>query len=147
MGNNEIEMVCELKIDGLAVSLVYEDGMLVRGATRGDGLIGEDVTSNLKTIKSIPLVLSGSRSGVIEVRGEVYMPRSRFHLLNEERAINGQKPFANPRNCAAGSLRQLDPSVTAERPLDIFIYGLGYINNGVSFEDHWSNDLQMILRY
>ncbi len=138
LGNNEIEMVCELKIDGLAVSLVYEDGMLVRGATRGDGLIGEDVTSNLKTIKSIPLVLSGSRSGVIEVRGEVYMPRSRFHLLNEERAINGQKPFANPRNCAAGSLRQLDPSVTAERPLDIFIYGLGYINNGVSFEDHWS---------
>ena len=138
LGNNEIEMVCELKIDGLAVSLVYEDGMLVRGATRGDGLIGEDVTSNLKTIKSIPLVLSGSRSGVIEVRGEVYMPRSRFHLLNEERAINGQKPFANPRNCAAGSLRQLDPSVTAERPLDIFIYGLGYIDNGVSFEDHWS---------
>lgn len=138
LGNNEIEMVCELKIDGLAVSLVYEDGILVRGATRGDGLIGEDVTSNLKTIKSIPLVLSGSRSGFIEVRGEVYMPRSRFHLLNEERAINGQKPFANPRNCAAGSLRQLDPSVTAERPLDIFIYGLGYINNGVSFEDHWS---------
>ena len=138
LGDSEMEMVCELKIDGLAVSLIYEDGIFVRGATRGNGVVGEDVTMNLKTIKSIPMALSGVRPGVIEVRGEVYMPRSSFRVLNEERLRNGQKPFANPRNCAAGSLRQLDPNITAERPLDIFIYGLGYIQDGVSFQDHWS---------
>ena len=112
--------------------------MCIRDSTRGNGVVGEDVTMNLKTIKSIPRALSGARPGVIEVRGEVYMPRSSFRVLNEERLRNGQKPFANPRNCAAGSLRQLDPNITAERPLDIFIYGLGYIQDGISFQDHWS---------
>ena len=119
-------MVCELKIDGLAVALTYEDGRLARGATRGDGIHGEDVTSNLRTIKSIPLLVRGnSIPSRFEVRGEVYFPKSGFLKLNEERVAHGEAPYANPRNTAAGSLRQLDPRITATRPLDIFVYALG----------------------
>ncbi|MBI4277891.1 MAG: NAD-dependent DNA ligase LigA [Armatimonadetes bacterium] len=119
--------VCELKIDGAAVSLTYEGGVLVRGATRGDGTTGEDVTANLKTIRSIPLRLRVEHPpALVEVRGEVYLPRSRLDEVNRERQARGEPLFANPRNAAAGSLRQLDPKVTASRPLDIFVYGIGH---------------------
>ena len=132
-------MVCELKIDGLAVALTYEDGRLVRGATRGDGLHGEDVTSNLRTIKSIPLLVRGnSIPSRFEVRGEVYFPKSGFLKLNEERVAQGEAPYANPRNTAAGSLRQLDPRITATRPLDIFVYALGYAEDSVVPDSHWA---------
>ena len=117
---NDVELVSELKIDGLAVSLTYEKGIFVRGLTRGDGVIGEDITNNLKTVKSIPLKLFEPVD--IEVRGEIYMPVDSFNKLNEKQIENNQKPFANPRNAAAGSIRQLDPSVTSKRDLSIWIY-------------------------
>jgi DNA ligase (NAD+) len=120
----------EPKIDGLAISLVYEDGLFVRGATRGDGEIGEDVTQNLRTIAAIPLRIdppSGGRGTprLVEVRGEVYLPRSAFAKLNEQRAEAGEPTFANPRNSAAGSIRQLDPAIAAARPLSMWCYGIG----------------------
>jgi DNA ligase (NAD+) len=124
---NTIEYVVELKFDGLAVSLTYEDGKLLRGATRGDGVQGEDVTANLKTIRSIPLKISSPRK--IEVRGEVYMPRKEFQRLNALREEAGESPFANPRNAAAGALRVLDPAVTDSRKLDVFIYSVGFLGN------------------
>ena len=114
--------VCELKIDGLSVSLLYENGKLVRGATRGNGVIGEDITHNVKTIKSIPLTIKEKRN--IEVRGEIYMPKKSFNLLNEEREKKGESLFANPRNAAAGSVRQLDSKIAAKRNLSTFIYHL-----------------------
>lgn len=123
----EIEYVVEKKIDGLSVSLEYENGMFIRGSTRGDGIEGEDVTANLKTIKSIPLRLSlpeGSELPFLEVRGEVFMSKKDFLELNEKQEAMDQKTFANPRNAAAGSLRQLDPSVTASRRLDIFVFNI-----------------------
>ncbi len=122
----EMDFVCELKLDGLAVALTYTDGRFTTGATRGDGYRGEDITQNLKTIKSIPLTVPKGAPRKFEVRGEVYLPKSGFERLNRERAEEGQPLFANPRNAAAGSVRQLDPRVTAKRPLDIYIYGLGY---------------------
>ncbi|MDP6102059.1 MAG: NAD-dependent DNA ligase LigA [Dehalococcoidia bacterium] len=131
------DMVCELKMDGLAVALTYENGMLVHGATRGDGLHGEDVTQNLRTIRSIPLSIPGKSPERFEVRGEVYFPRSLFAKLNEQRVGEGLPPFANPRNSAAGSLRQLDPRNTAQRPLDIIIYGLGYAQGIPMPDNHW----------
>jgi len=121
-----VDYVVEMKIDGLAVSLVYEDGLFRRGATRGDGEVGEDITANLKTIRSIPLRLLQPAPPVLEVRGEVFMPKEAFARLNEARDAAGEPPFANPRNAAAGSVRQLDPRVTAGRKLDIFIYGVGF---------------------
>ncbi|MFT4414604.1 NAD-dependent DNA ligase LigA [Fredinandcohnia humi] len=121
VGEN-VSYVCELKIDGLAVSLRYEQGVFVQGATRGDGTIGEDITVNLKTIRSIPLRLKDAVD--IEVRGEVYMPRKSFEKLNEARLVSEEEPFANPRNAAAGSLRQLDPKIAASRNLDIFVYSI-----------------------
>ena len=134
---SEFEMVCELKYDGLAVSLTYENGLFVRGATRGNGLVGDDVTQNLRTIKSIPLrVLGGGAPRVLEVRGEVYFPRSKFQRFNEERVEQGLVTYATPRNTAAGSLRQLDPRKTAERPLDIFIYGVGHADEKIP-DNHW----------
>ena len=127
----EFDMVCELKFDGLAVSLTYQNGVLTRGATRGNGLVGEDVTSNLRTIKSIPLRLSGaSAPDLLEVRGEVIFPKSRFEEFNRLREAQGLPTYVNPRNTASGSLRQLDPRLTAERPLDIFIYSVGYHEAG-----------------
>nr|WP_026678354.1 NAD-dependent DNA ligase LigA [Fictibacillus gelatini] len=120
---NHVSYVAELKIDGLAVSLTYEDGRFVRGATRGDGTTGEDITSNLRTIRSIPLKLNRPLS--LEVRGEAFMPKRSFQSLNEHRKQEGQELFANPRNAAAGSLRQLDPKIAATRNLDIFLYGIG----------------------
>ncbi|MCY8519166.1 NAD-dependent DNA ligase LigA [Bacillus atrophaeus] len=116
----------ELKIDGLAVSLRYEDGYFVRGATRGDGTTGEDITENLKTIRNIPLKMKRSLS--IEVRGEAYMPKRSFEALNEERLKKEEEPFANPRNAAAGSLRQLDPKIAAKRNLDIFVYSIAELD-------------------
>ncbi len=122
----DMDFVCELKLDGLAVALTYTDGRLTTGATRGDGYHGEDITQNLRTIKSIPLTVPKDAPRKFEVRGEVYLSRSGFEKLNKERAEEGQSLFANPRNAAAGSVRQLDPRVTAKRPLDIYIYSLGY---------------------
>lgn len=119
---NDFSYVCELKIDGLAISLLYEDGYLVRGATRGDGTIGEDITENLKTIRSIPLRVK--EPVTMEVRGEAFMPRKSFEKLNEAKIQNEELPFANPRNAAAGSLRQLDPKIAAKRNLDIFVYAM-----------------------
>lgn len=122
----EIEYCCEPKLDGLAVSLVYEDGYLVRGATRGDGSKGEDITTNVRTIRNIPLKLRGDDwPKVLEVRGEVYMSKAGFDALNERARNEGSKTFANPRNAAAGSLRQLDSSITARRPLEFCCYGIG----------------------
>jgi DNA ligase (NAD+) len=121
------EYNCELKIDGLAISLRYENGRLVQGSTRGNGQIGEDITRNLKTVKSIPQKLT--RPINIEVRGECYMPKSSFVSLNEQRQNNGQEPFANPRNAAAGSLRQLNPKVTAHRKLSTFMYNVADIDD------------------
>ena len=123
-----VEYVAELKIDGIAVSLSYEEGRLVRGATRGDGEQGEDVTQNLRTIASVPLRLRQPLT--IDVRGEVFMAIEDFEALNRRRAAEGQPLFANPRNSSAGSLRQLDPRVTAERPLDIYCYAIGYLGEG-----------------
>jgi DNA ligase (NAD+) len=122
----ELRFVSEPKIDGLAISLTYRDGAFVRGATRGDGVIGEDVTRNLRTIEAIPDRFDDAPE-LVEVRGEVYMPRAAFAELNERRAAAGEATFANPRNSAAGALRQLDPGVTAQRPLSIWCYGLGAI--------------------
>lgn len=123
--DNAVEYACELKFDGLAMSLRYEDGKLVQAATRGDGETGEDVTANVRTIKAIPLKLRGKAPGVLEVRGEVFMYRADFDRLNARQAEAGEKTFVNPRNAAAGSLRQLDPRITAKRPLSFFAYGLG----------------------
>ena len=126
LGLHDIEYSCELKFDGLAISLLYENGFLVRAATRGDGSVGENVTDNVKTISAIPHQLKGTNIPQrIEVRGEVFMTHEDFRLLNEEQKKNGLREFANPRNAAAGSLRQLDPKITAQRSLSFFTYGLG----------------------
>ncbi|WLR51107.1 NAD-dependent DNA ligase LigA [Bacillus tianshenii] len=130
---DDFSYICELKIDGLAVSLLYEDGLFVRGATRGDGETGEDITSNLRTIPTIPLKLKDKVK--LEVRGEAFMPKKSFEHLNELKEKNNEEPFANPRNAAAGSLRQLDPKVAAKRHLDIFVYGIGEIG-GVEIDSH-----------
>jgi DNA ligase (NAD+) len=125
---SQFSYTTEPKIDGLAISLTYEDGVLVRGATRGDGRVGEDVTQNLRTIGSVPLGIPDA-PGLVEVRGEVYLPIAAFKALNERRAEAGEPTFANPRNSAAGSIRQLDPSLAAERPLSTWVYGIGAAPN------------------
>ncbi len=132
-----LDFVCELKMDGLAVALTYVDWTLVTGATRGDGWRGEDVTQNLKTIRSIPLRVPREAPPRFEVRGEVYLSKEGFKKVNEEREREGQPLFANPRNAAAGSLRQLDSRVTARRPLDIYLYGLGYAEGKEPPPTHW----------
>ena len=135
--SEEVEYAAEPKLDGLAVSILYEDGSLVRGATRGDGRTGEDVTHNIKTIHAIPLRLTGSdHPPLLEVRGEVIMPRAGFDALNARARGKGEKEFVNPRNAAAGSLRQLDPGITAQRPLDIYFYGIGEISAGHAAPTH-----------
>lgn len=123
---SEFSYTTEPKIDGLAITLTYEDGVLVRGATRGDGRVGEDVTQNLRTIREVPLRIKDAPE-LIEVRGEVYLPIAAFKALNERRAEAGEPTFANPRNSAAGSIRQLDPALAAERPLSTWIYGIGAV--------------------
>jgi DNA ligase (NAD+) len=135
LGADKVEYVVELKIDGLAVNLIYEDGKLVRAATRGDGQYGEDVTANVRTIRAVPLVLHGEYPRRIEVRGEIYLPRREFERINRSREAAEEPLFANPRNAAAGSLRQLDPRVTAERALDIFVYGVG-VREGAELATH-----------
>ena len=137
VGGQRFDLVCELKMDGLAVALTYVNGLLVSGATRGDGFRGEDITQNLKTIRSIPLSVPKDAPPRFEVRGEVFLPRAGFKKLNEERARANQPLFANPRNAAAGSVRQLDPRITAQRPLDIYIYGLGYAEGKALPDNHW----------
>jgi len=134
-----LEYVCEPKLDGLAVELVYTNGTLTAGATRGDGFVGENVTQNIKTVKSIPLKLLPHKNVIpnrLEVRGEVILGIKEFEQLNRSREENGESAFANPRNAAAGSLRQLDSKITASRPLDMFCYGLGQVT-GLTFTTHW----------
>ncbi len=126
----------EPKLDGLAVSLRYEGGVLVQAATRGDGQTGEDITANVRTIRVVPLRLSGEPPAQVEIRGEVYMPRAGFVEMNERALANGEKVFANPRNAAAGSLRVLDPRITARRPLAMYAYALGVLRGGPDFAEH-----------
>ncbi|MGI6367263.1 MAG: NAD-dependent DNA ligase LigA [Anaerolineae bacterium] len=134
--------VAEPKIDGLAIALTYEQGQLVRGATRGDGTVGEDVTANVRTVRNVPLRIPVGRSAdihapsLIEVRGEIYMPRDLFERMNSERLAQGLEPFANPRNAAAGSLRQLDPQITASRPLRLYAYSIGHVE-GAPVASQW----------
>ena len=131
--------VVEPKIDGLGVALLYERGVLVRGATRGDGRVGENITQNLRAIKTVPLRLRGSLAQLarLEVRGEVYMAKQAFAALNRQLEEEGQTPFANPRNAAAGSLRLLDPRLSARRPLEIFVYALSYAEPEFPYASHW----------
>jgi DNA ligase (NAD+) len=137
LGGRQPDLVCELKMDGLAVALTYVNGLLEVGATRGDGFRGENITQNLRTINSIPLSVPKDAPPRFEVRGEVYLSRAGFKKLNEERAKEDLPLFANPRNAAAGSVRQLDPRITAQRPLDIFIYGLGWAEGKPVPDTHW----------
>lgn len=134
--SQSVEYCCELKLDGLAVSLLYENGRFIRAATRGDGTTGEDITTNVKTIRTIPLVLKGENIPTrLEVRGEVFMTHKGFAKLNSDAEKRNERTFANPRNAAAGSLRQLDPKITAKRPLSFFCYGVG-INEGATLPDN-----------
>ena len=126
--DKQIDYFCEPKMDGAAVSLIYEKGILIKGVTRGDGALGEDITSNIRTIRSIPLTLKETENSfpaLLEVRGEVFIKKPDFDALNLKAKKNGEKVFANPRNAAAGSLRQLDPAITSARPLAFFAHGIG----------------------
>ena len=141
-GRKEVDYVCELKLDGMSLALIYEDGKLVRGTTRGDGTVGEDVTLNVRTVRSVPLSISKEKlkkAGIppnFEVRGELLMPTAAFKKVNEERERNGLPTFANPRNFTAGTVRQLDANITAERRMDYFPYIL--LENGRTYFDrHW----------
>jgi DNA ligase (NAD+) len=135
--DQQIDYVCEPKLDGVAVSLLYRDRLLVRGATRGDGKVGEDITANVRTINSIPLKLSGAGiPELLEVRGEIYLPRSGFDKINAVAMAKGDKPFVNPRNAAAGSLRQLDSKITASRPLEMCAYSVGQFQGGETPDSH-----------
>ncbi|WP_146418031.1 NAD-dependent DNA ligase LigA [Haloarcula hispanica] len=134
LGTDAVQYFCEPKFDGLSIEIVYEDGVYQRAATRGDGEVGEDVTENVRTISSVPQRLRGDYPDFLAVRGEVYIPRDAFTAFNRERVERGEEPFANPRNAAAGTLRQLDPAVTAERPLSVFFFGV--LDASVSFESH-----------
>jgi DNA ligase (NAD+) len=137
LGEDEIEYAAEPKLDGLAVSLLYQDGQLLRAATRGDGESGEDVTENVRTMASVPLKLVGKGiPKTLELRGEVYLSHAGFETLNQLAEAEGQKPFVNPRNAAAGSLRQLDSSITARRPLEMFCYGVGKVAGGTLVNTH-----------
>ncbi len=136
-GEPDFDFVCEIKMDGLAVALTYADGRLATGATRGDGIKGEDVTQNLRTVKSIPLSVPKGAPPRFEVRGEVFLSRAAFKKINEDRARDGLPLFVNPRNAAAGSIRQLDPRVTARRPLDIYVYALGWAEGRPVPGTHW----------
>ena len=142
--DSPITFVCEPKLDGVAVSLLYHDGVLVQGATRGDGFSGENITANVRTIASIPLKLQGQGfPPVLEVRGEIYLPRAGFDAINAEALAKDEKPFVNPRNAAAGSLRQLDSRITATRPLEMCAYSLGQTEGGTLPDTHWATMLQL----
>ena len=142
-----VEYVVEPKLDGLALSLLYEDGVLVRGATRGDGTQGEDVTANIRTISSIPLCLIGEQIPQrLEVRGEVFIAKADFEQLNRQQSAKGEKRFANPRNAAAGSLRQLDSSITAKRPLSFISYGVGLMQGGASYS-HYNQLMEQLAHW
>jgi DNA ligase (NAD+) len=162
LGRDDVGYVCELKIDGLAINLTYEDGRFVQGATRGDGLVGEDVTGNLRTIRSIPLLLRVPVKGRVDVRGEVYLPTASFEATNRERAERGEPVFANPRNAAAGAVRQLDPKATAKRNLAMWSYsaaGLDVASQrelldrlrklGLRVNPHWrmASTLEEVIRF
>lgn len=135
--SSEIEFACEPKLDGAAVSLLYRDGLLVRGATRGDGTVGEDITANVRTINSIPIKLVGDNiPSLLEVRGEIYLPRAGFDALNAKAIAAGEKAFVNPRNAAAGSLRQLDSKITASRPLEMCAYSVGQFEADITPDTH-----------
>ena len=137
--DQNITYACEPKLDGVAVSLIYENGLLIRGATRGDGSVGEDITANVRTIKSIPLRLQGnSFPELLEVRGEIYMPRAGFNAFNKKARETGEKPFVNPRNAAAGSLRQLDSKITATRPLEMCAYSVGQYQGNQKPDSHFA---------
>jgi DNA ligase (NAD+) len=133
----EFELVCELKIDGLAVNLTYENGVFIQGATRGDGTVGEDITQNLKTIKTIPLCLLEGAPNHLEVRGEVYLPISEFRRMNKELAAKGEQLYMNPRNTGAGSVRNLNPKVTASRKMEIWVYSLTGAGAAPPVDGHW----------
>src|SRR5436305_1546395 len=136
--NEKLDWVVEPKVDGLAINLRYEKGVFTCGATRGDGTTGDDITPNLRTIRSIPPKLHGKGAppALLEVRGEVYLTKSGFEKLNAERKAAGEETFANPRNAAAGSLKQLDPRIVAKRPLDIVVYGLGSVEGARQPQTH-----------
>ena len=137
IGAEEVDYVCEPKMDGLAIELVYEKGVFVQGSTRGDGEIGEDVTANLRTLRNLPLKLkTKSPPALLEVRGEVFIRKADFQKMNKEREERGEPAFVNPRNSAAGSLRQLDPKMTAERPLSVYVYETGAVEGGPAFATH-----------
>ena len=141
---NTVNYTAEPKLDGLAVSLRYENGVLIRAATRGDGLRGEDITHNVRTIQSIPLKLLGENiPALLEVRGEVFMPKQGFDDFNRAAQARGEKIFANPRNAAAGSLRQLDPAITAQRPLDMYCYAVGVVEGQIPDARHSELLLQL----
>ncbi|EHZ6873674.1 NAD-dependent DNA ligase LigA [Providencia rettgeri] len=141
--HQELTFCCELKLDGLAVSLLYENGELVQAATRGDGTVGENITANVRTIRAIPLRLRGSNiPDRVEIRGEVFMPQKGFEALNEQARKTDGKVFANPRNAAAGSLRQLDPRITAKRPLTFYCYGVGLVEGGSLPDTHYDRLMQ-----
>ena len=139
LGRDPAGYVCEQKIDGLAVSITYADGRLVRAATRGDGRVGEDITANVRTIDAVPLRLLGEAPDLVEVRGEIYMPVAAFEALNARQAELGEKPYVNPRNTAAGSVRQKDPAKTAERALSIWLYQVGHVSGGPELKTHWES--------
>jgi len=134
---NEVEYVCELKFDGVAISLIYEDGKLIRGVTRGDGTQGDDVTANVKTIRSIPLRLKGDFPSQLEMRGEIYMTHAEFNRLNQEREEIGEIPFVNPRNAAAGSLKLQDSTEVAHRHLECFVYYV--LSDSLKYDNHYDS--------
>tara|TARA_Y100000814_G_scaffold16004_1_gene11472 strand:- start:6096 stop:8096 length:2001 start_codon:yes stop_codon:yes gene_type:complete len=136
LNDDSFVMQCELKFDGLAVSIIYENGLLTSGSTRGNGVIGENITNNIKTLKNVPHNIVSGNNSVIDVRGEVYCPLDQFHNFNKVREREGLQPYSNPRNTASGSLRQLNPEITANRPLDIFIYAIGSNNGFQQYDTH-----------
>jgi DNA ligase (NAD+) len=144
-GDDAVEYVAELKIDGLSIALTYIDGVLARGVTRGDGVIGEDVTSNVRTISVLPLRLHGAPTGRLEVRGEIYLPRREFERVNRAREDADELPFANPRNAAAGAMRNLDPRQVAKRRLGAFVYQL--VEEGARERARHSATLELLRRW